>query len=246
MNLLNEKNVVVTGGSRGIGRSICLEFAKAGANVAFLYAGNKEKAGETLTALCGMGIKAKAYICSVADADEVKKTFTDIAAEFGKIDILVNNAGITKDKLAVMMTPEEFGQVIDINLNGAFNCIRNVLPVMMKNKSGKIINITSVSGLTGNPGQINYSASKAGLVGMTKTVAKEYASKGITCNAIAPGFVETDMTAAFADNEKVLQTIPLRRFAKPDEIASLAVFLASSAADYITGEVIRIDGGLAI
>ncbi|MDD4124722.1 MAG: beta-ketoacyl-ACP reductase [Eubacteriales bacterium] len=239
---------MVTGGSRGIGKSVCLEFAKAGANVAFLYAGNKEKAGEALEEIRAVNadIKVKSYMCSVTDAEEVKKTFTDIVAEFGRADILVNNAGITRDKLAVMMTPEEFGRVIDVNLNGAFNCIKHVLPVMMKNKYGKIINVTSVSGLIGNPGQINYSASKAGLIGITKTVAKEYASKGITCNAIAPGYVETDMTAAFIDNERVLQAIPLRRFAKPEEIAYLAVFLSSSAANYITGEVIRIDGGMAM
>lgn len=244
--MLNGKTAVVTGGSRGIGKSICLEFASEGADVAFLYAGNKEKAEETLAELQAKGVRAKAYMCSVADVGEVKKTFAAIAAEFGRIDILVNNAGITRDKLAVMMTAEEFCQVIDINLTGAFNCIHSALPAMMKNKSGKIVNISSVSGLTGNPGQINYSAAKAGLVGMTKTVAKEYASKGITCNAIAPGFVETDMTSAFRDNERILQTIPLGRFAKPEEIARLAVFLSSSASDYITGEVVRIDGGLAI
>ncbi len=247
----NEKNfagktAVITGGSRGIGKSICLEFALRGANVAFLYAGNTEKAEETLAKLTSSGVKAAAYKCSVTDADEVKRVFAQIVGEFGGIDMLVNNAGITTDKLTVMMSPEEFTRVVDVNLNGAFNCIKYALPPMMKRKSGKIINISSVSGLMGNPGQINYAASKAGLVGVTKTVAKEYAAKGITCNAIAPGYVETDMTAAFSENERVLQAIPLRRFAKPQEIAYLAAFLASPAADYITGEVIRVDGGLAM
>ncbi len=245
---LKGKTAVVTGGSRGIGKAICIELAKAGANVAFLYAGNTEKANETLSEMqeINKSDKFKAYKCPVNDPDEVKKAFAAIISEFVSIDILINNAGITRDKLAVMMSPEEFAEVIDVNLKGTFNCIRQTLPVMLKNKSGKIINISSVSGLTGNPGQANYSASKAALIGLTKTIAKEYASKGITCNAVCPGFVETDMTNSFSDNEKILQSIPLKRFAKPAEIARLAVFLSSSDSNYITGEVIRIDGGLAM
>ncbi|NLN55341.1 MAG: 3-oxoacyl-[acyl-carrier-protein] reductase [Clostridiales bacterium] len=245
---LKGKTAVVTGGSRGIGKAICIELAKAGANVAFLYAGNTEKANETLSEMqeINKSEKFKAYKCPVNDPDEVKKAFAAIISEFVSIDILINNAGITRDKLAVMMSPEEFAEVIDVNLKGTFNCIRQTLPVMLKNKSGKIINISSVSGLTGNPGQANYSASKAALIGLTKTIAKEYASKGITCNAVCPGFVETDMTNSFSDNEKILQSIPLKRFAKPAEIARLAVFLSSSDSNYITGEVIRIDGGLAM
>lgn len=245
---LKGKIAVVTGGSRGIGKAICIELAKAGANVAFLYAGNTEKANETLSEMqeINKSDKFKAYKCPVNDPDEVKKAFAAIISEFVSIDILINNAGITRDKLAVMMSPEEFAEVIDVNLKGTFNCIRQTLPVMLKNKSGKIINISSVSGLTGNPGQANYSASKAALIGLTKTIAKEYASKGITCNAVCPGFVETDMTNSFSDNEKILQSIPLKRFAKPAEIARLAVFLSSSDSNYITGEVIRIDGGLAM
>lgn len=245
---LKGKTAVVTGGSRGIGKAICIELAKAGANVAFLYAGNTEKANETLSEMqeINKSDKFKAYKCPVNDPDEVKKAFAAIISEFVSIDILINNAGITRDKLAVMMSPEEFAEVIDVNLKGTFNCIRQTLPVMLKNKSGKIINISSVSGLTGNPGQANYSASKAALIGLTKTITKEYASKGITCNAVCPGFVETDMTNSFSDNEKILQSIPLKRFAKPAEIARLAVFLSSSDSNYITGEVIRIDGGLAM
>ena len=227
---LKGKTAVVTGGSRGIGKAICIELAKAGANVAFLYAGNTEKANETLSEMqeINKSEKFKAYKCPVNDPDEVKKAFAAIISEFVSIDILINNAGITRDKLAVMMSPEEFAEVIDVNLKGTFNCIRQTLPVMLKNKSGKIINISSVSGLTGNPGQANYSASKAALIGLTKTIAKEYASKGITCNAVCPGFVETDMTNSFSDNEKILQSIPLKRFAKPAEIARLADFHSSS------------------
>ncbi|MGI6716547.1 MAG: beta-ketoacyl-ACP reductase [Eubacteriales bacterium] len=240
--------VVVTGGSRGIGKAICLEFAKSGADVAFLYAGNDEKANETLKEMQNLNpdIKVKMYKCPVNNYEDVKITFADILSAFGKIDVLINNAGITKDKLAVMMTPEEFSQVIDVNLKGTFNCIRQALPAMLKNKRGKIINISSVSGLMGNAGQVNYSSSKAALIGLTKTIAKEYAPKGITCNAIAPGFVETDMTSAFSENTGLVESIPLKRFAKAEEIAYLTLFLSSPLSNYITGEVIRIDGGLAM
>ncbi|MFA6730901.1 MAG: 3-oxoacyl-[acyl-carrier-protein] reductase [Eubacteriales bacterium] len=244
--MLTGKTAVVTGGSRGIGRAVCVEFAKNHADVAFIYAGNKAKAEETLGLLSSLGVKARGYECDIADDNAVKDTFAKITEDFSRIDILVNNAGITRDKLAVMMSPEEFRLVVDVNLNGAFYCAKQALAVMLKQKSGKIINITSVSGLSGNPGQANYSSSKAGLIGLTKTLAREYASKGVTCNAVAPGFVRTDMTEPFLNNEKVLAAIPLKRFASPEEIAKLTVFLASPAADYITGEVVRIDGGMAI
>lgn len=244
--LLKGKTAVITGGSRGIGKAACIKLAENGADIAFIYASNDESASALVTELEAMGTKSKAYKCDVANFDEVSAVFTDIIKDFGGVNILVNSAGITRDKLMLAMKPDEFRQVIDINLCGAFNVTKQVYPLMLKNRSGKIINISSVSGLTGNAGQTNYSASKAGLIGFTKSLAKELASRGICCNAIAPGFVETDMTTAFADNEKVLSAIPMHRFAHPGEVAELILFLASPMSDYITGEVIRIDGGLAI
>lgn len=243
--MLSGKVAVVTGGSRGIGRAICLELANRGADVAFLYAGNAEAAGETLALLREQKVRAEAYPCDVSDASAVREVFQTLLAAFGTVDILVNNAGVTRDKLAMMMKEEEFDRVLSVNLQGAFYCAKQVIPVMVKKRSGKIINISSVSGLMGNAGQSNYAASKAGMIGLTKSLARELASRGITCNAVAPGFVETDMTASLAENNPLLDSIPLKRFAKPAEIAKLVGFLASPDADYITGETIRIDGGLA-
>ena len=244
--MLNGKVAVVTGGSRGIGREICLELAKRGADVAFLYAGNADAAGETLSLLRGQNVRAEAYQCDVSDASAVREVFKTLLAAFGTVDLLVNNAGVTRDKLAMMMKEEDFERVLSVNLQGAFYCAKQVIPIMVKKRSGKIINISSVSGLMGNAGQCNYAASKAGLIGLTKSLARELASRGITCNAVAPGFVETDMTASLAENNPLLDNIPLKRFAKPAEVAKLVAFLASPDADYITGETIRIDGGLAI
>ncbi len=240
------KVAVVTGGSRGIGREICLELARRGADIAFLYAGNTQAAGETLTLLKDLGVRAEAYPCDVSDAAAVRETFKTLLASFGTVDILVNNAGITRDKLAMLMKEEDFDRVLSVNLRGAFYCTKQAVPVMVKKRSGKIINISSVSGLVGNAGQCNYSAAKAGLIGLTKSLARELAPRGITCNAIAPGFVETDMTTNLAANTSLLDSIPLKRFAKPAEVAKLVTFLASPDADYITGETIRIDGGLAM
>ena len=244
--MLDGKIAVVTGGSRGIGREICLELARRGADVAFLYAGNAEAAGETLALLREQGVRAEAYQCDVSDANAVRETFKTLLAAFGTVDILVNNAGITRDKLAMMMKEEDFERVLSVNLQGAFYCAKQVIPAMVKKRSGKIINISSISGLMGNAGQCNYAAAKAGMIGLTKSLARELASRGITCNAVAPGFVETDMTASLAENNPLLDNIPLKRFAKPAEVAKLVGFLASPDADYITGETIRIDGGLAI
>ena len=241
--MLTDKVAVVTGGSRGIGRAVCLELAQAGAKVVFLYAGNEQTAQQTLAEL---GPQAKAYCCDVADSDAVAEVFRQILQDFGTVDILVNNAGVTRDKLVLGMKEEDFSRVLDVNLKGAYHMIRQADPVMMKKRSGKIINISSVSGLMGNAGQANYAASKAGLIGLTKSVAKELASRGVCCNAVAPGFVQTDMTTAFAENQKIVDAIPAKRFAKPEEVAHLVAFLASEKADYITGEVIRIDGGLAM
>jgi len=244
--MLKNKVAVVTGGSRGIGRAICTAFCKNGADVAFLDVGSAEKAMETVTELSAFGTKVKAYQCNITDYAETEAVFKEILAEFGTIDILVNNAGITRDKLLLGMKPEEFTAVIDTNLVGAYNTVKQVYPVMMKKRSGKIVNISSVSGIMGNAGQTNYSASKAGLIGFTKSLAKELAPRGVCCNAVAPGFVATDMTTAFAENEALLSSIPLKRFAKPEEIAGLVLFLSSDNANYITGEVVRIDGGLAM
>ena len=242
--MLKGKTAVVTGGSRGIGKAICLKFAENGADIAFLYAGNTVKAEETVKELEGLGVKAKAYQCNVADADAVAAVIKEIVKDFGGIQILVNNAGITKDKLVPMMKAADFDAVIDTNLTGAFYMTKGVYPLFLKQKGGKIINISSVSGLTGNPGQANYSASKAGVIGLTKSVAKELASRGVCCNAIAPGFIATEMTQAL-ENDTLKDAIPMKRFGEAEEVAKLALFLASEHSDYITGEVIRIDGGLA-
>ncbi len=244
--MLKGKTAVVTGGSRGIGRAVCLKLAQNGCDVAFLYAGNEGKASETLTELQALGVKAAAFRCDVSDSNAVKEVFGRILTQFGHIDILVNNAGITRDKLVLGMKCEDFDDVIGVNLRGAFYTIKQVYPLFAKQRSGKIVNISSVAGLMGNAGQANYAASKAGVIGLTKTVAKELASRGVCCNAVAPGFIRTDMTEKFSDDEKVVSTIPVNRVGTPEEVASLVLFLCLPCSDYITGEVIRIDGGLAM
>ena len=244
--MLKGKTAVVTGGSRGIGQAICLELAAQGADIAFLYAGNDQAAGQTLGQLNALGGRAAKYKCDIADTQAVQETFAHIFADFGTVDILVNNAGVTCDRLAMTMKEADFERILDVNLNGAFRCTKQVLPAFVRRRSGKIINISSVAGIMGNAGQCNYAAAKAGLIGFTKSLARELASRNITCNAIAPGFVETDMTGALSDRDALINSIPLRRFAKPEEIAKLVCFLACPQADYITGEVIKIDGGLAI
>ena len=235
--MLSGKTALVTGASRGIGRAVALRLAKEGARVAAIYHGNEEMA-RSLEAESGGMITA--YRCDVADFSSSEETVKKVIADLGGIDILVNNAGITCDKLLLAMSEEDFDSVLDTNLN----MIRHTYKNFMKKKSGRIINVSSVSGLFGNPGQANYSAAKAGLIGLTKTVAKELASRNVTCNAIAPGFIKTDMTRDFERNEDVLSSIPLKRMGEPDEVADLVLFL--SRADYITGEVIRIDGGIAM
>lgn len=244
--MLQGKTAVITGGSRGIGAAICSLYAKNGANIALIYRNSQAKAEELQTQLAVLPVKVRIYPCNVADADQVGLTFQKIAADFGTIDILVNNAGITKDKLLLVMKEADFDEVLAVNLKGAFNTIKQVYPIFVKQKSGKIINISSVAGLSGNAGQANYSAAKAGLIGLTKTVAKELASRGVCCNAIAPGFITTEMTRAFSEDNRLAEQIPMKRFGKPEEVADLALFLASAQADYITGEVIRVDGGLAM
>ena len=245
--MLKGKTALVTGASRGIGRAIAIEYAIQGANVAIVYAGNEAAALETRMACTEQGVRAEIYKCNVADFDEVKETVTAVKKEFGTIDILVNNAGITKDGLLAMMKETDFDNVIDTNLKGAFNMIRQCCPIFIRNKGGRIINISSVSGIMGNAGQVNYSASKAGLIGLTKSVARELAARNITCNAIAPGFIGTDMTQGIAtEDNPLVASIPLGRIGKPEEVAKTAAFLAGEGASYITGEVIRVDGGMAM
>ena len=243
---LNGKTALVTGASRGIGRAIALRLAEDGANVAVIYAGSADKAEAVVNEITALGVNAKAYQCNVADSAAVNETVKAVTNDLGKIDILVNNAGITRDGLMLRMKDEDFDAVLDTNLKGAFNMIRACYSGFIRKKSGRIINISSVSGIMGNAGQANYSASKAGVIGLTKSVARELASRGITCNAVAPGFIQTDMTENLGYNNPLLNSIPLGRMGKPEDIAAAVAFLASDSAAYITGEVLKVDGGLAI
>lgn len=246
--MLKGKVAVITGGSRGIGKAIALKMAECGADVAVVYAGNEAAAQKTCEQIRQQGVKAEAYRCDVSDYTQTESLVKTILAEFGGIDILVNNAGIVKDSLLLSMSEADFEQVINTNLKGAFHMIKHTYRNFMKKRGGRIINITSVSGITGNAGQANYSSAKAGLIGLTKSVARELAARNVTCNAIAPGFIETDMTAALDEKikETAVASIPLKRMGTPEDIANLAAFLASDGAGYITGEVIKIDGGLCI
>ena len=245
---LSGKNAVVTGSSRGIGKAIALKLAALGANIAVVYAGNAEKANETVSEIEALGVKAKAYMCNVADFDEVKALVADIIAEFGGIDILVNNAGIIRDGLVLSMKEEDFDKVIDVNLKGSFNMIKNTYQHFMKKRRGRIINISSIVGINGNAGQANYASAKAGIIGLTKSVAKELAARNVTVNAVAPGYIETDMTNSMPEKarEAVMSSIPLKRVGQGEDIANAVAFLASDEAAYITGEVIKVDGGMAI
>ncbi|NMD38481.1 MAG: 3-oxoacyl-ACP reductase FabG [Christensenellaceae bacterium] len=242
--MLKGKNAVVTGGSRGIGEAIVYKLAALGVNVAVIYAGNKA-AAENVCNKCKQeyGVEAKAYQCDVANFAATKETVAKIKADFGMVQILVNNAGITRDGLIAMMKEEDYDAVLDTNLKGAFNMIRHLSGLFIKGREGCIINITSVSGIMGNAGQCNYSASKSGLIGLTKSVAKELAPKGIRCNAVAPGFIVTDMTDDHTDNP-LLKMIPLGKMGETDDVADAVAYLA--AAKYVTGEVLRVDGGIAM
>ncbi len=248
MKDLEGKGVIVTGASRGIGREIALEAARRGANVAFNYLRSVEQARELEAELSALGAKTLAFKLDVADLKGVREMVTRTKSAFGRLDGLVNNAGLTRDKLLMMMSEEDWSEVIRTNLTGAFNFARATIFMMMKAKGGAIVNVTSVSALVGAAGQVNYSAAKAGLVGMTKAMAKEVGRHGVRVNALALGFIETDMTAVLsAENRaKALEMIPLGRFGKVTDVAPVAAFLLSEAAAYITGAVIQVDGGLAM
>jgi len=244
--MLTNKTAVVTGASRGIGRSIAIDLAKKGANVVVNYSGNEAKANEVVGEIKALGQQAFAVKADVSNGEEVQALMKQAVDTFGSIDILVNNAGITKDNLLMRMKENEWDDVININLKGVFNCTKAVTRQMMKQRSGRIINVASVVGVCGNPGQANYVAAKAGVIGLTKTTAKELASRHITVNAVAPGFISTDMTDKLDDNvqTEMLKQIPLARFGAPEDISNVVVFLASEGAGYITGQTIQVDGGM--
>lgn len=244
--MLKNKIALITGAGRGIGRAIAIALAKEGAEVVINYNGSEERANEVKQTIEENGGKASIYKCNVSDFTACEAMIKDIVKEYGHLDILVNNAGITKDGLIMKMKEEDFDSVLNVNLKGTFNTIRHSARQMLKQRSGKIINISSVSGILGNVGQANYAASKAGVIGLTKTMARELGSRGITVNAIAPGFVDTEMTEVLSEEirENACKQIILGRFGKPEDIANTAVFLASDKADYITGQVISVDGGM--
>ena len=244
--MLKNKVALVTGAGRGIGRAIAIALAKEGAEVIVNYNGSEERSKEVKQTIEENGGKASIYKCNVSDFEACEAMIKDVVKEYGHLDILVNNAGITKDGLIMKMKEEDFDSVLNVNLKGTFNTIRHSARQMLKQRSGKIINISSVSGILGNAGQANYAASKAGVIGLTKTMARELGSRGITVNAIAPGFVDTEMTEILSEElkENACKQIILGRFGKPEDIANTAVFLASDKADYITGQVISVDGGM--
>lgn len=247
---MEQKNRValVTGGSRGIGRAVCLKLAGQGIDIAVNYAGNQEAAQETCRLCQQAGVRAMAFQADVADGAQVAAMMEQVLSQLGGIDILVNNAGITRDNLLMRMSEQEFDQVIAANLKGAWNCMKAVARPMMKQRWGRIVSMSSVVGVAGNAGQINYAASKAGVIGMTKSLAKELGSRGVTVNAIAPGFIDTDMTAVLPENIRadILKSIPLGRLGQAEEVANLAAFLCGEGAAYITGQVIHVDGGMAM
>lgn len=244
--MLQGKVALITGASRGIGREIALTFARYGAMVAVNYNGSADKAKEVVEEIRKAGGEAVAVKCSVTDYDACGEMIQEVISRYGRLDILVNNAGITKDNLLMKISGEDFDAVMDTNLKGSFHCIKQVYRLFLKQRSGRIINMTSVTGILGNAGQANYAASKAGVIGLTKSLARELASRGITVNAIAPGFIATDMTEAMSEQarEGVLKQIPLGRVGLPADIAEAAAFLASDKAAYITGQVISVDGGM--
>ncbi len=243
---LSGKTALVTGASRGIDRSIALALAEAGANVAVNYAGSEAAAAEVAEQIRAKGVEAITVQANVGRADEADRLIKDVIGAWGKIDILVNNAGITRDNLIMRMKEDEFDQVIETNLKGVFNCLKAATRPMIKQRSGRIINISSVVGVLGNAGQANYVAAKAGVIGLTKSSARELASRGITVNCVAPGFIDTEMTQVLADDlrDNMLSGIPLARLGRPEEIADVVLFLASDASSYMTGQTLHVDGGM--
>lgn len=241
-----DKVAVVTGGSRGIGKEVAKKLASLGADVAINYTSNEEQANITRSEIEKMGVKCLVLKCDVSKSEDVSEMMDSIVKEFGKIDILVNNAGITRDGLLMRMKEEDFDKVIDINLKGVFNCTKSATKYMMKKKYGKVINMASIVGIMGNPGQTNYCASKAGVIGFTKASARELASRNININAVAPGFIDTEMTQVLSEDLKnsMLANIPKKTFGKPEDVANVVAFLASDMSTYITGQVINVDGGM--
>ena len=240
------KTAIVTGSARGIGKAIATKLANDGFNIVIIDACPIENSEETANEIAALGVKAKAYKCNVTNSEEVNAVVEEVNSEFGSVDVLVNNAGITRDGLFVRMKEEDFDLVVAVNLKGTYNFTRAVAPLMMKQRSGRIVSISSIVGIQGNAGQVNYSASKAGIIGLTKSVARELASRGVTCNAIAPGYVETPMTAVLPDKvkEAMLDAIPMKRYGQVEDIANAVGFLVSDSASYITGQVLSVDGGM--
>lgn len=243
---LENKIALVTGGSQGLGKAIALKLAENGADIAIVYVGPSEPAEATAEEIAAMGRRVKTYVCDVRDEQAVEATVKAVTADLGKVDILVNNAGVTRDGLLVTMKDADYDMVLDINLKGAFHMTRACYRDFMRKRSGKIINIASVAGLVGNAGQVNYAASKAGLIAMSKSIAKELGSRGVCCNCIAPGFIETDMTKDIKADNPLLMQVPMKKMGTPEDVANVALFLAAPESDYITGETIRVDGGLAM
>lgn len=246
--MLDGKIAVVTGASRGIGRAIAIKLAKEGATVIVNYNGSEARAQEVVKEIQGLGQTAEAIQCNVSDYESAGEFLSGVIKKYGKLDILVNNAGITRDNLMMKMSEEDFDAVIDTNLKGVFNCMKHVARQMIKQKGGRIINISSVSGVLGNAGQANYCAAKAGVIGLTKSFAREAASRGVTVNAVAPGFIETEMTEVLSDAVKAgaVEQIPMKHFGTTENIADAVAFLASDGAGYITGQVLSVDGGMAM
>ena len=244
--MIQNKNAIITGGTRGIGREIAKTFAQNGANIAINYRSYNEETKNLIEELEGFGVKVVAVKCDVTNEEEVNNFIKEVKDKFDSIDILVNNAGITKDGLIMRMSEKDFNDVINVNLKGTFNTTKAVSSIMVKQRQGKIINISSVVGVTGNAGQCNYAASKAGVIGFSKSVARELASRNVNVNVIAPGYINTDMTKVLPDKvkEEVIKTIPMKKIGDPKEIANLALFLSSNLSDYITGQVINVDGGM--
>lgn len=244
--MLKGKCAIVTGAAKGIGKAIALKLASLGANIVLNYRSSEEKAIETENEIKALGVEVLRVKGDISNISDVENLINTAKENFGKIDIMVNNAGITKDTLILRMKEEDFDSVINVNLKGVFNCLKTITPVMVKQREGKIINLSSVVGLSENAGQVNYAASKAGVIGMTKSLAKEVGARGITVNAVAPGFIETDMTEVLGDKfkEEAKKAIPLKRLGKPEDVANVVAFLASEDANYITGQVIQVDGGM--